>query len=80
MVSLSPAALTSLDQIWDWNVQTYSPDHADRYLAFLRAETAKLAHLYFVGKRIPTRPEFNYIIIRKHRGGYGYVVAYELIG
>jgi plasmid stabilization system protein ParE len=57
MVSLSPPpALANLDEIGDWNARTYGPDHAHRYVAFLRTETAKLATLYFVGKPVPTHP------------------------
>jgi plasmid stabilization system protein ParE len=79
-VSLSPAAIASLDEIGDWNARTYGPDHAHSYVAFLRTETAKLATLYFAGKPVPTRPKRSYITIRKHRGGHGHVAVYELIG
>jgi plasmid stabilization system protein ParE len=79
-VSLSPAALDSLNLIWGWNAETYGDRHADRYIAFLRAETGKLSYLYFVGKPVPTRPNLSYITIRKRRGGHGHVAVYELIG
>jgi plasmid stabilization system protein ParE len=79
-VSLSPAALADLDEIGEWNARTYGPDRAHRYVAFLRAETAKLAFLYFAGKPVPTRPKLNFIIIRRHRRGHGHVAVYELIG
>jgi plasmid stabilization system protein ParE len=78
-VSFSPAALASLDEIWDWNARTYGPAHAHRYITFLRAATAKLATLYFVGKPVPTRPKLSYITIRRHRRGHGHVAVYELI-
>ncbi len=79
-VSLSRAALANLDEIGDWNARTYGPDHAHRYVALLRAETARLATLYFAGKPVPTRPKLSYITIRKHRRGHGHVAVYELIG
>jgi plasmid stabilization system protein ParE len=52
-VSISPAARRSLDEIWEWNASTYGDEHADRYIAFLLDETAKLATDYFRGKPIP---------------------------
>jgi plasmid stabilization system protein ParE len=79
-VSLSSAAIADLGEIWDWNAGTYGPDHAHRYIAFLRAETAKLATFYFAGKPVPTRPKLSYVTIRRHRKGHGHVGGYELIG
>jgi hypothetical protein len=35
-VSLSPEAIAGLDEIGDWNAGNYTPDHARRYIAFLR--------------------------------------------
>src|SRR5580658_1241023 len=79
-VSLSPAAIASLDEIGDWNARTYGTDHAHRYITFLRTETAKLAVLYFAGKPVRARPKLSYITIRKHRKSHGHVAVYELIG
>jgi plasmid stabilization system protein ParE len=80
VVKLSSEALAKLDEIGDWNARTYDPDHAYRYVAFLKAETAKLSTLYFVGKPVPTRPKLSYITIRKRRAGHGHIAVYELIG
>jgi plasmid stabilization system protein ParE len=79
-VSLSPVALAKLDEIGDWNARTFSPDHAHRYVTFLKTETAKLSTLYFAGKPVPTRPKFSYITIRKRRGGHGHIAVYQSIG
>jgi plasmid stabilization system protein ParE len=79
-VSLSPIALAKLDEIGDWNARTYGPDHAHHYVAFLRAETAKLATFYFVGKPVPTRPKLSYVTIRRRRRGHGHIAVYQLIG
>jgi len=79
-VWLSPAALASLEEIWDWNARTYGPEQAHRYITFLRVETAKLATLYFAGKSVPSRPKRSCITIRRHRKGHGHVAVYELIG
>lgn len=79
-VKLSTAALAKLDEIGEWNASTYSPDHAHRYVAFVKTETAKLATLYFAGKPVPTRPKFSYVTIRKRRRGHGHIAVYQLIG
>jgi len=79
-VSLSPAALANLDEIGDWNARAYGPHHAHRYVAFLRAETSKLATFYFAGKPVSTRPKLSYITIRRHSRGHGHIAVYELIG
>ena len=34
-VSFSPAALATLDQIWEWNAERYNAGHADHYIDFL---------------------------------------------
>src|SRR6266567_3109378 len=78
-VSLSPAALRSLDDIWEHNARQYDAEHADKYVAFLLAETNKLATKYFLGKAIPTLPRLSYIIIRRRRKGHGHLAVYELI-
>jgi plasmid stabilization system protein ParE len=78
-VELSTAALAKLDEIGDWNARNYNPDHAHRYVTFLKTETAKLATFYFAGKPVPTRPRFSYITIRKRRKGYGHIAVYQVI-
>ena len=78
-VSLSPVALAKLDEIGDWNARIYGPDHAHQYVAFLRAETAKLATFYFAGKPVPSRPKLIYITIRKRRRGHGHIAVYQVI-
>jgi plasmid stabilization system protein ParE len=78
-VSLSPAALLALDEIWDWNARHYGVNHADQYIAFLLAETTKLATTYFKGKPVPSMPRLSYIVIRRRRNGHGHLAVYELI-
>lgn len=79
-ISLSPAAIATLDRIRDWNAQTHGTERADRYIDFLLAETAKLERLSFAGKPVPARPALSYVTIKKRRGGHGHVAVYELIG
>src|SRR5437867_3393149 len=78
-VFLSRHALATLDQIWAWNAERYNPEHADRYLAFLRSEAEKLATDYLAGKAVPTRPAMRYITIQRRRKGHGHVAVYEVI-
>lgn len=78
-VQLSTSALAKLDKIGDWNARAYSPDHAHRYVTFLKSETAKLSTLYFVGAPVPTRPNFSYITIRKRRRGHGHLAVYQVV-
>jgi plasmid stabilization system protein ParE len=80
MVSLSPAAIARLAEIGAWNARTYWADLAHFYVAFLRAETAKLATLHLTGKPVPSRPKLKYTTIRKRRRGHGHVAVNELIG
>jgi plasmid stabilization system protein ParE len=79
-VKLSTEALAKLDEIGDWNARAYDPDHAHRYVAFLKAQTARLSTLYFMGRPVPARPSLSYITIRKRRKGHGHIAVYELIG
>jgi plasmid stabilization system protein ParE len=79
-ISLSPVALAKLDEIGDWNARSYGPDHAHRYIAFLRTETAKLSTLYFAGNPVPTRPQLSYVTMRKRRRGHGHIAVYQVIG
>ncbi|HEY1685694.1 MAG TPA: type II toxin-antitoxin system RelE/ParE family toxin [Tepidisphaeraceae bacterium] len=79
-VSLSAAALASLDEIWDWNAQKYNADHADRYVAFLLSAVNKLSDEFFAGKPVPTRPQLSYVTIIRRRNGHGHIAVYELIG
>jgi plasmid stabilization system protein ParE len=79
-LSLSAAALASLDHIWDWNAERYNLGHADRYVAFLHSAVERLTDEFFAGKPVPTRPKLSYIVIRRSRKGHGHVAVYELIG
>src|SRR5258708_31946264 len=77
-VSYSPAARHALAGIWTWNAQQYGV-HADRYVAFLRAETDKLANSYYRGKAVPGTRRLNYDQIRRRQRGHGHVAVYELV-
>jgi plasmid stabilization system protein ParE len=79
-VSLSPATLKSLGEIWDWNARQYGAAHADGYSAFLLEETGRLGTAYIRGRPVPTVPGLSFIVIRHRRGGHGHLAVYEVIG
>jgi plasmid stabilization system protein ParE len=79
-VSLSPAALLALDEIWEWNAQHYGVEHADKYVTFLLDEANQLATWYFRGKPVPQLPRLSFIVIQRRRKGHGHLAVYELIG
>jgi hypothetical protein len=35
-VRVAPEATAELAAVWCWNAERYSPDHADRYIDFLK--------------------------------------------
>jgi plasmid stabilization system protein ParE len=79
-VSLSPAALLDLDEIWDWNARHYGVEHATTYIAFLLTETNKLNTAYFRGKVVASLPRLSYAVIRRRTKGHGHLAVYELFG
>jgi plasmid stabilization system protein ParE len=79
-VELSPAAVSSLEEIGEWNARAYGLDHARRYIAFVIDQTEKLRTLHFAGKPVPTRPNLAYVIIRRNRKGHGHVAVYQVLG
>jgi plasmid stabilization system protein ParE len=79
-VSLAPAARLTLLEIWRWNAEKYSTDHADRYVDFLSRETQKLATNFFFGKGVPNQPRLSYALFRRRKRGHGHIAVYELVG
>jgi plasmid stabilization system protein ParE len=47
-VSLTPRAGHDLDEIWAWNAEDRSPEHADAYDVFLLQRSASLMAIYTV--------------------------------
>lgn len=76
-VIVQPAALRDLRQIWDYNAESYGPDHADRYIAFLNDQTEGLATGYEDGKAVSSRSELRFVVFRKGRG-HGHVAIYRV--
>lgn len=77
-VVLANDAIDQLHEIWRWNAKRYDPDHATRYLAFLKRAIDQLDRNYPKGRPVGTRPEYRYIRIRRRTGGYGHVAVYSV--
>ena len=78
-VVISRRAQLDLDEIWEYNVNAYGLEHADRYLSFLEDETARLAVDYKLFATVPNRPGLQRMTIRKGRG-HGHVAVFEVKG
>ena len=79
-VTISPRALNTLDEIWEWNEKTYDTEHAENYVDFLKREVRGLATAYHDGRFVATAPELQYITIRRNPRGHGHVAIYEIVG
>ena len=55
-VALAPSAIQSLHEIWQWNAEQYGVERADKYAAFLSAQTNLLASKYILGQHVPSFP------------------------
>ena len=71
-------AIAELEAIWQWNLEHYSPDHADRYIEYLRENIDALSDGYDRGKRVGFRPDLRYILIRRKSRGHGHVAVYAV--
>jgi plasmid stabilization system protein ParE len=71
-------ALKQLDEIWDWNQENYSVEHAKRYIEFLEGHIDALRDGYDRGKQISSRPELRYILIRQKSRGHGHIAVYKV--
>jgi plasmid stabilization system protein ParE len=73
----SPTAIDELDDVWRWNAGRYGVPHADAYLRYLKESIAGLASSYARGKRVSTRPDLRYVVIRRRTSGHGHVAVYN---
>lgn len=76
-VLVTRAAQRDLDEIWEYNAERYSPDHADDYGTFLERKTQDLTTRYREGRAVPGRPEYQFLTFRKGRG-HCHVAIYRL--
>lgn len=76
----TPEALQDLDEIWEWNAGQRGKAHADRYISFLKSETARLAARRNPGRPVEKREGYRYETIRRRSQGYGHVAIFERLG
>ena len=77
-VVYSPPASFDLADIWEWNAKQYGKEHADRYVAVLKAGTEKLCRSRNVGQRVPHSDYLRYALLKRRRKGYGHLVVFAV--
>src|SRR5947199_10399646 len=77
-VQVAPDAAAELAEIWRWNAENYSPDQADRYVAFLKQVIFGLDRLYWHGTTIDDCPGLRYVLIRRKRKRHGHIAVYRV--
>lgn len=77
-IYISPQALNTLDEIWDWNSTRYNVEHAQKYVDFIKSKVNKLSTTYLTGKTINAGDELRYIIIKRNPRGHGHIAVYEV--
>jgi plasmid stabilization system protein ParE len=70
-------ATEALKQIWNWNAEKYHAQHADEYLKFLTSSIDKLVLKPALGKPVPNRPDFQFLIVKRASRGHGHVAIYR---
>jgi plasmid stabilization system protein ParE len=72
-------ARKDLVAVWDWNAETYGPDHADKYVDLLQSSIDALSATYSKGRPVPSRPQLRYIRIGKRTRGHGHLAVYHVL-
>jgi plasmid stabilization system protein ParE len=75
----SDLANARLTEIWRWNADKYGDAHATEYIEFLKSKTLALRSQYSLGRQVPGRPAYRYMIFKKRPRGHGYVIVYEVL-
>jgi plasmid stabilization system protein ParE len=78
-ILVSGKADVALQEIWNWNAETYSLAHADSYIAFLHKRIASIAGPYSASRPVPTRPDLRYILAVRRPRRYGHVIVYRVV-
>lgn len=77
VVVFSPTAENELWEIWKYNAQTYSPEHADDYEEFLLGGINSLPSRYQLGNRVADWPQLRCLTLKRKHSGDGHYVVYE---
>ena len=77
-VTYSRAALRELQEIWQWNADHYSPDHADAYVSFLQNRIDALSREYYRGLPVAGRPGYRYMTILRRPKSHGHIAVYNV--
>ena len=79
-VVYSGEAVSDLAEIHGWNVRTFGNEHADEYVAFVKAEIDALAGHHSFGRPVPGRAGLQYAVVIRHRQRHGHIVVYTVAG
>ena len=74
------AARITLLEIWEWNVQRYSPRHAEAYVRFVKKSIDALADPSTNGKPVPGRDDVRYLLVRRRASGHGHIAVFAAEG
>jgi plasmid stabilization system protein ParE len=76
-VVVSPTATAELADIWRWNAERYNEAHADEYIDFVKNKLRQLPVLYKLGRPVPDRPGFHYLLLRRRAKGHAHIAVYR---
>ena len=77
-IAFSHSAANDLASIWEWNAETYSEEHADKYVRFVLTEISSLTQKPFQGVVLRDRNEIRRLLVRKGKKGHGHLAFYRL--
>lgn len=77
-LELTDKADLDLSEIWLYNAERYSVEHADKYQTFLIDEMKILKDRPEWGRPVHEYPNLRYLIIKWRSRGHGHAVYYEI--
>jgi plasmid stabilization system protein ParE len=77
-VVYASAARSELEEIWEWNDQSFGRQHAANYVDFLIKHIERLGRDHQTGRSISARPELRYLPIKFKSGGHYHVAVYSV--
>ena len=76
-IELSGKADADLVEIWVYNAERYSIEHADKYKSFLLQELALLTQYPGWGKAVAGFPQISCWVMKRRASGHGHAAYYE---